>query len=251
MGSTRTRVVVNMAVSVDGRITTRKRERFPLGSEHDRRRMDELRARADAVIVGAGTVRHDGYPIVLRYADLRAAREARGQAPHPVNVVLSRALDLPSRSRFFTTDATHRIVFTTGAAPVARRKRFERVSEVVVLPGRSLDPVRVVAELRARGLKSLVLEGGGEVHFAFAKAGLVADVYVTLTPRLIGGTDAPSLMDGEGFLWKDHARLTLASLERVGDEVFLHYRVDGAAAKKPRRAKVTPRRAQPSRGQRP
>jgi 5-amino-6-(5-phosphoribosylamino)uracil reductase len=217
-----------MAVSVDGRITTRKRERFPLGSEHDRRLMDELRSRADAVIIGAGTVRHDGYPILLRYGDLRAARVARGRPPHPVNVVLSRSLDLPVKSRFFASDAARKLVFTTRSAPGARVKRFQRVAEVVVLPGRSLSPARVLAQLRARGLKRCLLEGGGEVHFAFAKAGVVEEIYVTLTPRLIGGKRAPSFLDGEGFLWKDHPRLALVSLKRVGSEVFLRYRVAGA-----------------------
>jgi riboflavin-specific deaminase-like protein len=241
-------VIVNMAVSVDGRITTRKRERFPLGSEHDRRLMDELRARADAVIVGAGTVRHDGYPIRLRYADLRAGREARGQAAHPVNVVLSRALDLPHRSRFFTDASTRKIVFTTDLAPAARVKRFQTVAEVVAVKGRSLPPARVLAELRARGLARVLLEGGGEVHFAFAKAGLVAELHVTLTPRLIGGDLAPSLLDGEGFLWKDHPRLTLVALRRVGDEVFLHYRIDPRAARAAETVKR--RRARPARGRR-
>jgi riboflavin biosynthesis pyrimidine reductase len=131
-------VSVNMAISVDGRITTRTREHFALGSENDRRLMDELRATADAVIVGAGTVRHDGWPMLIRYADLREKRVTEGRSPHPVNVVLSRALDLPIRARFFQTDETERIVFTTRQAPAARVKRFMRVSDVVVLPGSRL-----------------------------------------------------------------------------------------------------------------
>jgi riboflavin-specific deaminase-like protein len=219
------KVVVNMAVSVDGRITTRTRERVSLGSERDRRLMDELRTRADAVIVGAGTVRHDGYPIVIRYDDLRARRVARGLAPHPVNVVLSRALDLPLRSRFFASKDTRRIIFTTALAPKARVQSFGRVAEVVVLPGKSLTPTRVMEALQERGLNRVLLEGGGEVHFAFAKAGLVGEIYVTVTPRLIGGKTAPSLLDGEGFLWKEHVALRLVSAERAGEEVFLRYRV--------------------------
>jgi 2,5-diamino-6-hydroxy-4-(5-phosphoribosylamino)pyrimidine 1'-reductase len=217
-------VVVNMAVSVDGRITTRTRERVALGSERDRRLMDELRARADAVIVGAGTVRHHGHPVVIRYQDLRRRRLARRRPPHPVNVVLSRSLRLPLRARFFTAPATRRIVFTTRGAPKARVRRFERVAEVVVLPGASISPRRVMQALRARGIRRVLLEGGGEIHFAFAKAGLVGEVYVTVTARLIGGKAAPSLLDGEGFLWKDHVRLRLVSARRAGEEVFLHYR---------------------------
>ena len=219
----RSHVIVNMAVSVDGRINSRTRERFPLGSEHDRRLMDVLRERADAVIIGAGTVRHDGHPMLLRYPDLVARRKKRGASPHPVNVVLSGDLDLPVRP-FFVGDATRRIVFTTRRASAARMRKFERVAEVVILPGKEPSPRRVVEALRERGLKRLILEGGGEVHFAFAKAGLVDEWYITVTPRLIGGRTAPSFLDGEGFLRSNHIELKLASLRKVGDELFLRYR---------------------------
>jgi 5-amino-6-(5-phosphoribosylamino)uracil reductase len=219
----RSHVIVNMAISVDGRINTRTRERFSLGSEHDRRLMDVLRERSDAVIIGAGTVRHDGHPMLLRYDDLRAHRVARGRTPHPANVVMSGDLDLPMRP-FFATDGTKRIVFTTRRASAARIKRFERVAEVVVLPGKEPAPGRVVGALRERGLKRLIVEGGGEVHFAFAKAGLVDEWYVTVTPRLIGGKSAPSFLDGAGFLKRDHIQLRLVSERRIGDELFLHYK---------------------------
>lgn len=220
----RSHIIVNMAISVDGRINSRRRERFALGSEHDRRLMDVLRERADAVIVGAGTIRHDGHPMLLRYEDLRARRVARGKSPHPLNVVLTRDLDLPLRQPFFESTETKRMVFTTRRAPVARVRRFERVADVVVLPGTSPSPARVASELRKRGCKRLILEGGGEVHFAFAKAGLIDEWYVTLTPRLIGGKTAPSFLDGDGFLKSDHLKLRLVSQRRVGDEIFLRYR---------------------------
>ncbi len=227
-------LIVNMAVSVDGRITTRTREHFALGSEHDRRLMDELRARADAVVVGAGTVRHDGYPMAIRYDDLRARRVRAGRSPNPVNVVLTHALDLPIRARFFSAPDTQRIIYTTRRAPAARVRRFSKLAEVVVMPGRSLTPGAVLADLRARGLRSILLEGGGEAHYSFEKAGLVDRLYVTVTPRLIGGRGAPSLLDGEGFLKKDHVVLELESLRRIGDEVFLRYRVIGPSRRQKR-----------------
>jgi len=219
----RSHIIVNMAVSVDGRINSRTRERFALGSEHDRRLMDVLRERADAVIIGSGTVRHDGHPMLLRYPDLVAKRTRRGEAAHPVNVVLSGDLDLPLK-RFFAGDATKRIIFTTRRATAARIRKFQRVAEVVVLPGKHPSAPRVVEELHKRGLKRLILEGGGEVHFPFAKAGLVDEWYITITPRLIGGRNAPSFLDGEGFVKKNHIELKLVSLRRVKDELFLRYR---------------------------
>lgn len=235
------KVTVNFAVSVDGRITTRTREHVALAGENDRRLMDELRVHADAVIVGAGTVRHDGHPMRLRYDDLRKKRIAKRLPIHPVNVVLTRSLDLSPRSRFFADNDISRIIFTTSWAPKAHVQRFSQLAEVVVLPGSDIDPKRVMTELRRRGLKRVLLEGGGEVHFSFAKAGLVGDLFVTVTPRLIGGKEAPSLLDGEGFLWKDHIGLKLVSSQRKGEEVFLHYRV--AAAKR--------RPARPARARRP
>src|SRR5688572_33483564 len=135
----RSHIIVNMAISVDGRINSYRRERFSLGSEHDRRLMDVLRERADAIIIGAGTVRHDGHPMRIRYADLRARRIAAKKSAHPVNVVLSGDLDLPLRP-FFDGDDIARIIFTTRRAPAARRRRFENVADVVVLPGKTPSP---------------------------------------------------------------------------------------------------------------
>jgi 5-amino-6-(5-phosphoribosylamino)uracil reductase len=146
-------------------------------------------------------------------------------------------LDLPLKSKFFTSTNTRRIVFTTKRASKARVRAFERVAEVVVLPGTSLSPRLVMATLARRGLRRVRLEGGGAVHFAFAKAGLVGEIYVTVTPRLIGGKLAPSLLDGEGFLWKEHLRLRLVSAKRVGEEVFLRYRVLGPTRRPTRPAR--------------
>lgn len=221
----RPHVSVNMAISVDGRISTREREQITLGTRHDRHLMDVLRARSDAVIVGAGTVRHDGYPVLVRDPEVRRRRVARGRPPHPVNVVLSRALDLPMARPIFRRDDVRRIIFTTRAAPEAKRRRFERIAEVVVLRTKGISPRTVLRDLHGRGMTRVLMEGGGELHFAFARQHVVDEIYVTVTPRLIGG-DAPSLLDGRGFLKEDHLELDLLSTRRVGDELFLHYRVD-------------------------
>ncbi len=220
----RPRVSVNMAISVDGRISTHRREQFVLGTKHDRYLMDVLRSRADAVIVGAGTVRHDGFPVLVRDRAVRNKRISRGLPPHPVNVVLSRALDMPLTRPIFTRDDTRRIIFTTRAAPAVRLKRFQKIADVVVLRTKAISPMAVLSELKARGMKDVLLEGGGELHFAFANAGVVDELYVTITPRLIGG-DAPSLLDGRGFLKSEHLELELVSNRRIGDELFLRYRL--------------------------
>jgi 2,5-diamino-6-(ribosylamino)-4(3H)-pyrimidinone 5'-phosphate reductase len=225
MKQQRPHVSVNMAMSVDGRISTRRREHITLGTAHDRLLMDRLRSANDAVVVGAGTVRHDGFPILVRDDATREARVARGRAPHPVNVVLSRSLDLPTNRPLFKRSDTEKIVVTTRRATAARIRRISRVAEVVVLPRQTLSPTAVLDLLWDRGMKKVLLEGGGEVHFAFARERVVDELYITVTPRLIGGTEAPSILDGRGFLKDEHVRLTLVSCRRIDDELFLRYRV--------------------------
>jgi riboflavin-specific deaminase-like protein len=213
-----------MATSLDGRISTRTREHITLGSRHDRHLMDVLRARADAVIVGAGTVRHDGFPVLVRDPDVRRERVARGRTPHPVNVILSNRLDLPTSRKIFRRPDTEKLIFTSSQATRARVRRFAGIAEVVVLRASTVRPAAVLRELRARNVRNVLLEGGGELHFSFAREHLVDEIYVTITPRLIGG-DAPSLLDGAGFLKKNHLKLELVSHRRIGDELYLRYRV--------------------------
>lgn len=213
-------VTLNVAVSADGKITTRRRESFPLGSREDRRLMDVLRSRADAVVVGANTVRKDGWAIRVREAALRRARR-----PHPLNVVLTSRLDLPQRRQFFTHPDTEKLIITTRAAPEVRVRRFERVAEVVVLAGTRIRPVAAVALLAKRGMKRILLEGGGELNYSFFRDKVIDEVYLTITPRILGGSDAPSAVDGAGFLRQSQVGLELLSSRRRGDEVFLRYRV--------------------------
>lgn len=221
----RPRISINMAMSADGKISTRHRETFSLGSPEDRRLMDVLRARADAVIVGATTVRHDGWAIRVRSREIRERRLARRGSPHPLNVVVSHGLDLPAKSQFFTHPRTERLVITTKAAPEARVKRFGKLAEVLVLPRKTIRAVDIVDAVAARGGKRLLVEGGGALNFAFFDEGLVDELYVTITPRIIGGADAPTPVDGRGFLVAAQKHLELVSSRRRGQEVFLKYRV--------------------------
>jgi len=214
-----------MAMSLDGKITTYRRERMTLGTRNDRKQMDELRAESDAVIIGASTLRLDGYPILVRTPAIRRRAETNRSPAHPLNVVLSTSLNLPTNRPFFQHPDTERIVFTTREAPASRVRRISKFAEVVVLPRRTLSPSAVLEKLAERGVKTVVLEGGGEVHFAFAREGVIDEVYVTLTPRLLGGAGAPTILDGRGFLAADHLQLRLVSVKQIGSELFLRYRV--------------------------
>ncbi len=217
-------ILLNMAVSADGKISTRRRERMTLGSRRDRLMMDRLRSRADAIIVGAGTVTVDGFPLIIRDRAIKRKHSSAGRCPHPLNVILSRTLNMPVHRPIFQYENIQRIIFTTRAANEARRRRFEKYCEIIVLPRRNY--LRHVLEvLSERGTKRILVEGGGELNYAFFKEALVDELYLTVTPRVIGGRGAPTPVDGIGFLKDKHVSLDLVSSRRIGHEVFLHYRV--------------------------
>jgi riboflavin-specific deaminase-like protein len=219
-------VLMNMAMSVDGKISTRHRESITLGTSQDRLLMDKIRAQVDAVIIGSGTLKADGFPLLVRNAEIRRWRTDRGLPSHPVNVLLSRTLDIPARKKFFSHPESKKIVYTSRLAEPAQRRKFEKYAEVVLVPARISYLKYVLTDLANRGFKKVLLEGGGELNYSFFHAGLVNEIYLTITPRIIGGGKAPTVVDGKGFLKHNHIELKLRSVKRIGDELFLRYMVE-------------------------
>ncbi len=219
----RPRVGVNMAMSADGKVSTRRRETFSLGSPRDRYLMDILRAKADAVVIGARTLSLDGWAIRVRDPAVRKRRLKQNRTPHPLNVVVSTDLHLPARAEFFRCPDTEKLVITTRHAPEARIKRFRRIAEVVVLPAGRIRPRDVLNVLAERRARRILVEGGGTLNFSFLRDNLVDEVFITVTPLIVGGDTAPTPVDGRGFLKDSIVRLKLVSSRRRGDEVFLKY----------------------------
>jgi len=221
----RPHVSINMAMSADGKVSTYRRETFSLGSEEDRYLMDVIRAKMDAVIVGAETLRRDGWAMHIRYPELQKKRIAKGKGLNPLNVVLSSDLNLKADREFFTRRDTKKLIITTRVAPPARLRGFGKLADVIALPRKRIRPGDVLDILWGRGCRRVLVEGGGTLNFSFFEAGLVDDLYVTVTPRILGGAGSPTVADGKGFLARSHPRLELVSSRRRGNEVFLKYRV--------------------------
>lgn len=219
----RPHVGVNMAMSADGKVSTVRRESFSLGSPWDRYLMDILRARSDAVVIGARTLQLDGWAIRVRHPAVRKRRLKQRRPPHPLNVVVSTDLDLPPEAEFFSFPETEKLVVTTRRATVARVRKFRRIAEVVVLPAGRIRPRNVLSVLWERGIRRVLVEGGGTLNFSFFRDNLVDELFLTVTPVIVGGGAAPTPADGQGFLKDDLVRLKLVSSRRRGDEVFLKY----------------------------
>lgn len=223
-------VFSNLAISVDGKIATFSRERFPIGSVADRKEMQRIRKLSDAVLFGASTLRTHRKACIVK----DGPSDPRKQ---PWNVIVSRSLEgIDPKWPFFTEPRVRRILFITGTVPKARLAKFEKTCEVVPLRvSKKASLAReIMKALSARGIRKLLVEGGGEVMWEFAKEDLIDRYYVTVVPRVIGGKTAPTMVEGEGFDPAHLVNLRLKSLRRLKDEIFLVYE------KGPKRGKKHP-----------
>lgn len=219
--------LINVAISADGKISTASRGRVRFSSDADRELMDELRAQADAILLGAQTIRAEDPPVRVRSRARREARRAAGKPAHPLTIVVSRSLDLPLGGRYFSDRRTAKLVVTTEDAPPELVERVNAYAEVIRVGRGTVDARRLAVLLKTRGIDRLLVEGGGEINFTFLRAGLVDELYLTVCPVIIGGRTAPTPVDGPGFDPSEFPALRLLDVRQHGDEVFLHYQVVG------------------------
>lgn len=220
----RPRCFLNVAMSLDGKIASTARELPTFPSHQDRLMMDRIRARSDAVLIGAATLRAADFPIRIRSAALCRRRVASGKSEQPLNILLSARLRIPLHGRFFSDSKISRLVVTTIGAPQRKRKAARRRSEVLVWKGKKINLHRLMRELHRRGIRELLLEGGGTTNFEFFRLGLVDEIYLTLCPVIIGGAGSPTPVDGAGFNPREFLKFSLTRIKRAGGELFLHYR---------------------------
>jgi riboflavin-specific deaminase-like protein len=210
-------VYLNMVSTADGRAAIEGRS-HDLGSEADTLLLTELRALADAVMIGTGTLRAEGYARLVSDPDRIARRAAHGLAATPVAVLLSRSLDLPWDAGLFAA-AGQPVLAYTGSD--AEAPEVAAALEVVRLEDPS--PAAALADLRARGVRALLCEGGPTLNRALLAAGVVDELFLTLAPMLAGTADAPRIVEGEDL--PEPLTMQLAWVLRHGDELFLRYRL--------------------------
>ena len=219
-------VTMNMAMTVDGKITSAAREDPAFTSRQDKRMMDRYRAEADAIFVGAGTLRADDPPLHVRDPGMLEYRAALGKPDGLLNVLVTASASVDPESRFFrTAGAAGCIVATVEDAPADRVEALRRVSDVWTLGRGAVDLRALLVRLRARGVERLLVEGGGETNWGFVRDGLLDEIYVTIAPSVLGGRDAPTLCEGEGLAMAHQLRLELFASEIIDGEIFCRYRV--------------------------
>ncbi|MFE5671298.1 pyrimidine reductase family protein [Agromyces sp. NPDC056523] len=177
---------VNMVSSLDGAATLRGRS-GTLGDAQDQRLMSVLRSHADVVLVGSGTVAAEGYGGAAVHEADAAWRASRGRDAQPRFAVVSSRLELGPSHPFFAEAVRRPILVTSARAPRGRLEALADVADVIVAGTDRVDLGAALAELAARGLRSVLSEGGPGLFGALSEADLVDEACVTLSPMLVAG----------------------------------------------------------------
>lgn len=216
-------VVVSCAVSLDGCIDDNSGERLLLSNAQDFDRVDEVRASCDAILVGANTVRRDNPRLLVRSAQRRAARVAVGKPESPLKVTVTTGLDLDPGAKFFTTGNAAKVVYTTAGNAAGLATQLGGVADVVAV-GEQVEPVAVLADLAARGVGRLLVEGGTSMHTLFLAGGVVDELHLVVAPFFVGDPSAPRFVGAGRFRWGSAADgAKLLETRPVGDCVLLRY----------------------------
>jgi riboflavin biosynthesis pyrimidine reductase len=213
---------VNFVASVDGAAAADGRS-AGLQTPGDNRVFAALRDLADVVLTGAGTARAEGYAAISLSARRRSVRSTYGLAQRLPTAVISRSLRLNPDSALFDTPPDARtIVLTCSAAPADRRAALARVAEVELCGDQAVDPALARAALDRRGLTRILAEGGPTTFAEQAAAGVVDELCLSLTPKLIG--PGPTRIVAGSPEWADPHELRLTGLLEEDGALFLRYR---------------------------
>ena len=219
-------VVVNVAMSADGKLSTRERRQVKISGNDDFARVDRLRAGCDAVMVGIGTVLADDPSLTVKSPEYKAERQRSGRPEHPARVVIDSGARTPPDAAILTKGDGVRVVAVSERADPAQVSVLRTKATVIVAGENEVDLVRVLNELGAMGIRHLMVEGGGTLIAGLIRADLVDEIYTYIGSIVIGGKDAPTLADGPGWIQEaDFARLALADVARMDDGILLHWKV--------------------------
>jgi riboflavin-specific deaminase-like protein len=207
---------LNMVSSLDGKATLDWRTQG-LSTEVDRRLFHHLRTQADAVMVGAGTVREERYGRMTKNDELRDKRVAEGRTPEALAVVVSGRLDLPSDLPLLN-EPDQPVLIATGAA---RSLADTHAAIEYVRVGDDLP--RLMAELYERGVRSVLCEGGPTLNSFLFAAGLVDELFLTMNPKVVGGAAALTIVAGRELV--EPVELDLVSVAEADGELYTRWRI--------------------------
>ncbi len=215
-------ILLSCGISIDGYLDNASSKRLLLSNDADLERVDSVRAASDAILVGARTVRQDNPRLLVRSRACREERTSRGLPASPAKVTVTAGARLDPEARFFATGDSDKLVYCARPAYDEARRRLGGVATVVD-GGPRVRMRALVEDLHARGMRRLMVEGGGTIHTQFLTAGLADELHLVVAPFFVGDSRAPRFVEDGRFPWNKDRRATLADVQRMGDVVLLRY----------------------------
>lgn len=214
----RPHVILNAGITLDGKIASCTGN-SEISCTEDMLRVHGLRKEVDAIMIGITTALKDD-------PKLTAHKVSRESSDNPVRIVVDSRARIPLDFRVFN-DMAPTIIAVSEAAEAGHVEAIREKADVIICGKELVDLKCLMEQLHEKGIKTLMLEGGGTLNFSMLKAGLVDEVRVAITPRLVGGKDAVTLVEGEGFdrVQEDGVKLELVKHYQLGHDLILEYRV--------------------------
>lgn len=220
-------VFINVAMTADGKIDTFKRKGSAISSTRDKARVDQLRAEADAVMVGGRTLLDEDPKLTVKSEALREERVRRGLTPNPVKVGVVSKAEFGPHSEFLHEGGGRVVIFTTQRTS---NEQFaflrSQGAEVFVHDGERVDLRAMMQALHELGIRRLMVEGGATLNFELIRLGLADELSAYVAPMIFGGESAPTLAAGVGLERGAAVHLELVQAEGWKDGgVLLKYKI--------------------------
>jgi len=215
MEKSRPKVILSAAMTLDGKIATKTGD-SKLSSKQDKVRIHKLRSKVDAILVGSNTVKRDDPFLTVRHT----------KGKNPLRIILDSKANIDQKSQIIKT--CKKIPTIIAVSKKASKNNIDKLKkyplEIIITGNKLVNIKNLLRILSKKKIKTLLVEGGGTVNWEFVKQGLVDEIIITITPYIIGGKNAITLVDGEGFsLIRKATKLKLKKNWRVGNEIVLHY----------------------------
>ena len=209
------KIILSAAISIDGKIATRSGD-SKLSSKKDLTRLHKLRSQVDAILIGKNTVNKDDPLLTVRYSKGR----------NPIRIILDSRGTISNKSKILqTSNKVRTIIVVSKKITKKNLQKLKKFSvEIMIIGENQVNIKSLIKILSKRKIKTILLEGGGTINWEFIKNNLVDEFFITITPFILGGKDAITLVQGEGFdkITKSH-KLRLNGIKRLENDLFLHY----------------------------
>lgn len=216
------RITLNAAMTVDGKIATTSGD-SAISSRDDLIRVHELRASADGIMVGISTVLADNPRLTVRLAGKRVKRK------DPARIVIDSTGKIPLDSRILLTASRIKtIVAVTKLAHIDTLRKIKKTGAIVIVSGsQTVNLKKVFSITKQMGIRKILVEGGGEINWSLLRLGIVNELIVTISPKIVGGRQATTLVEGQGYRRISQGiklHLKQAQIQNNG-ELVLHYKL--------------------------